>query len=278
MSKLRVSAIQRGCVYDGPGVRTTIFLKGCTLHCPWCCNPENISFKQEWFIDDSKCIKHKGIVSELCASCKRNHGDRAIKKCPFSVAEPVCHDWLPAELFLQIEKDKELYGKSGGVTFSGGEPLMQADALLPVLEMCKKQNLNIAFETTLFVSKKNIAVIIPYADIMIVDLKLQPEQRDIPNYINCISENLDLIKKQGINIFYRLVFVNSLISIKEKICKQLKSLGVEEIELLKCHHLGARKYEKLNKESVDFTADERLFQNFSEYLQSEQLIVTQLKV
>ena len=278
MSKLRVSAIQRGCVYDGPGVRTTIFLKGCTLHCPWCCNPENISLEQEWFFDDSKCIKHKGIVSELCASCKRNDGYRAITECPFSVAEPVCHEWLPSDLFLQIEKDKELFGKSGGITFSGGEPLIQADALLSVLEMCKKQNVNIAFETTLYVGKKSIAAVIPYVDIMIVDLKLQPEQGDIPNYMNSISENLDLIKKQGITVFYRLVFVNSLITIKEKICKQLKSLGVEEIELLKCHHLGARKYEKLNKESVDFTADERLFQNFSEYLQSEQLKVTQLKV
>ena len=96
--------------------------------------------------------------------------------------------------------------------------------------------------------------------------------------MNSISENLDLIKKQGINVFYRLVFVNSLMPIKEKICKQLKSLGVEKIELLKCHHLGARKYEKLNKKSVDFTADERLFQIFSEYLQSEQLKVIQLKV
>lgn len=278
MSKIRVSAIQRGCVYDGPGVRTTVFLKGCTLHCPWCCNPENISLEQEWFFDDSKCIKYKGIASELCASCKRNDGERAIAECPFSVAEPVCHDWLSSDLFLQIEKDKELFGKSGGVTFSGGEPLMQADALLPVLEMCKKQNVNIAFETTLYVGKKNIAAVIPYADIMIVDLKLQPELGDIPNYIDCISENLDLIKKQGINVFYRLVFVNSLITIKEKICKQLKSLGVEEIELLKCHHLGAKKYEKLNKKSVDFTADERLFQNFSEYLQLEQLKVTQLKV
>ena len=181
-------------------------------------------------------------------------------------------------MFQQIEKDKELFGKSGGVTFSGGEPLIQANALLPVLEMCKKHNVNIAFETTLYVGKKNIAAVIPYADIMIVDLKLQPEQGDIPNYMNSISENLDLIKKQGINVFYRLVFVNSLMPIKEKICKQLKSLGVEKIELLKCHHLGARKYEKLNKKSVDFTADERLFQNFSEYLQSVQLKVTQLKV
>lgn len=102
------------------------------MHCPWCCNPENISLEQEWFFDDSKCIKRKGIASELCASCKRNDGDRAITECPFSVAEPVCHDWLPFDLFLQIEKDKELFGKSGGVTFSGGEPLIQADALLPV--------------------------------------------------------------------------------------------------------------------------------------------------
>lgn len=53
MNKIRIISIQRGCVYDGPGVRTTVFLKGCNLHCPWCCNPESINYKEEWYIDET---------------------------------------------------------------------------------------------------------------------------------------------------------------------------------------------------------------------------------
>lgn len=278
MNKLRVSAIQRGCVYDGPGVRTTVFLKGCTLHCPWCCNPENISKEQEWFIDESKCLKNKGIDSVLCISCERNGGDNAIVKCPFSISEPVSSDLESSELMLQIEKDKDVFGGDGGVTFSGGEPLVQSYELIPVLQECKKQDIKIAFETTLFAGKKNVERVIPFTDVMIVDLKLQPEQSNIPNYLSRISENLSLIKAQNIKVIYRMVFVNSMMQAKESIYKQLKSFDVENIELLKCHNLGAKKYGKLNMESEDFTADENSFQEFSAYLQSKQIKVSELKI
>lgn len=278
MNKIRVSSIQRGCVYDGPGVRTTVFLKGCTLHCPWCCNPENISSEQEYFIDDKKCLKFKGINSALCTSCERNQGGKSILECPFGIARPVSQMMDASDLVFEIEKDKDLYATNGGVTFSGGEPLLQSECLLPVLRDCKELNIGIAFETTLYVAERLLKEVLPYANIMIVDLKLQPEQGNIPNYFNCISRNITLVKAKEIEIFYRLVFVNSMLGVKEKIYHSLKTLGVDKIELLKCHHLGSKKYEKLHLKSEDFTADEGEFQEFSEYLLSQTINVSQLKI
>lgn len=75
MKSLEVTNIQRGCVYDGPGVRTTVFLKGCSLCCPWCCNPETITREDAFYIDNSKCLKYQGISSSICNACEKYGGE-----------------------------------------------------------------------------------------------------------------------------------------------------------------------------------------------------------
>ena len=87
MKQLEVTAIQRGCVYDGMGVRTTVFLKGCPFSCPWCCNPETLYSSPLFFIDNQKCIKEKGLSSSLCRKCIRNGGFDTLECCPFGVSE-----------------------------------------------------------------------------------------------------------------------------------------------------------------------------------------------
>lgn len=274
MSKLRISSIQRGCVYDGPGVRTTIFLKGCCFHCPWCCNPENISVAEENFVDDKKCIFFQGMDSRICIDCERRGGNKSISKCPFGVSVPVAQDIDSSEVYELIERDKESFGENGGVTFSGGEPLLQAKQLTSILQSCKANNVHVLFETTLFVSPELLNAVLPYTDNMIVDLKLQSEQGDISRYLKTLAANLAIVERHNIAIHYRLVFVNSMLSVKHNVLNQLKSLKVVSVELIKCHNLGKMKYEKLQQENHDFTAADDMYEEFALFLNVNGIVVS----
>lgn len=266
MKLLRVTNIQRGCVYDGPGVRTTVFLKGCSLRCPWCCNPETISFEKQWFIDDTKCLYLHGNASKLCEQCERVHGQRSISECLFGVAEAVSSDYSVDELFKILLKDKNLYKESkGGVTFSGGEPLMQAESLVMLLHKLKEVGIHITFETTLVASEKSLEFVLPYANLFIIDLKLQPQMKlTDSDYINCIQHKLSSLYDK--NKLFRLVFVDDVYAHKEDILYALRKLDVTSIELLLCHNLGEKKYEKLSKQNQLFNADATKMESFRFYL------------
>lgn len=135
---LKITNIQRGCVYDGPGVRTTVFLRGCTYRCPWCCNPETIS-ERDHYLDWAKCQDYKGRTSTLCDSCERLGGKKPLSECPFGVYEKTYKEYDAKSLERELEKDYELMRASGGgVTFSGGEPLLFAKELEPILESLVK--------------------------------------------------------------------------------------------------------------------------------------------
>lgn len=132
------TAIQRLCLHDGPGVRTTVFLKGCSLNCPWCCNPE----------------------TKTDAPYRYENG------------EVVVRSWDREQLYARIIKDKEYFGPDGGVTFSGGEPLLQAEALQPLAERLKKENISIFVETSLFAPHVNFQLLDGCIDGYIVDFKV----------------------------------------------------------------------------------------------------------
>ena len=268
---INITSIQRGCVYDGPGVRTTIFLKGCSLHCPWCCNPETILSEHQWFIDNSKCLKSKHIYSKLCVGCERLNGDKKIAECPFNVAIPVSRSYQLDELVELILKDKDSYNHEGGVTFSGGEPLLQSVSLIPLLQRLKRDNIHIAFETSLFVSLKNIRDVLPFSDYFLVDLKLQREQGLSEGYRRQIMKNLFDLKQNGKDIVYRLVFVNSVYDDKEMILNRLRNMDIHSIEILKCHNLAEKKYEKLKMRNTDYTPSEKKLRLFSDYLLSNRI-------
>jgi len=130
---VRITNIQHFSLHDGPGIRTTVFLKGCNLKCPWCANPECISSK---------------IQGEFG------------------------YDISLEKLEQEIVKDKPFYETGGGVTFSGGEPLLQINDLEPLLKSLKNKNINICFETALFVPEKYLKIAKKYSDEFIVDIKM----------------------------------------------------------------------------------------------------------
>lgn len=279
--KLRVTSIQRGCVYDGPGLRTTVFLKGCTMRCPWCCNPETISKEEEYFIDDSKCFLRNGSTSKICGDCERNGGKKEISDCPFGVSEPVSKDYTAEELYDLLSRDFELMQSSGGgVTFSGGEPLLQIDALEPLLVKLKSDGIHIAFETTLTTSDDSIRKAADFANLLIVDLKVQPEHPLYNNdtYIEKLYKRIHHYREKNINLSYRIVYVNSMLAEVGNVVKILEEANINHIELLLCHNLGSNKYHKLNMEGENFSADRNGYDEFSNLLCDRQIIINKLYV
>ena len=267
MKQLRVTNIQRGCVYDGPGVRTTVFLKGCSMHCPWCCNPETISYEKQWFVDNRKCVLRQGVSSRLCERCERLNGVRSIQRCPYGIAEPAFHDYSTEELLEILLKDNELYKEShGGVTFSGGEPLLQSEILVSLLNRLNELNIHIAIETTLFASEEALGFVLPYIGYYIIDLKLQPQMKlSDESYLVGIKTKLSLLS--GKLKCFRLVFVDEVFDYQEEVLNALQQLEVvDSMELLLCHNLGKKKYEELGVEHQQFIADVRKAESFRIFL------------
>ena len=266
MMLLRVTNIQRGCVYDGPGVRTTVFLKGCSLHCPWCCNPETISYEEQWFIDDRKCVLRQGRSSQLCAPCERQDGTRSIQSCPYGVAEPTSYDYSTEELLEILLKDKELYKEShGGVTFSGGEPLLQSEKLVSILSELKGLNVHIVLETTLVASEKAINLVLPYVDLYIIDLKLQPQMKLYNHrYLKKMQQMLSYMQNK--KKYFRMVFVNEVLDKIDDVLSTLQFLDINKIELLLCHNLGKNKYLHLSYKYANYSASPEKMAYFFDYL------------
>lgn len=278
MNRLEITSIQRGCVYDGQGVRTTIFLKGCPFACPWCCNPETLNSSRSYFIDDEKCLLLHNIPSSLCRNCERNGGNTPVSTCPFGVYTPTSENISDVkELAEEVLKDKGLFAISGGgVTLSGGDPLLHADALIPFLKILSKENISCAVETTLYFKDCNrIRMLAPFIDEWIIDLKLQKENYR-KDYLKMITNNLAVLHSFGKRIRFRLVYIES-IDAKETV-RNLISLGVTSLELIKCHGLSRSKYVKLNIPFIDYTPKEEAYLNFIERLSHTDIKVKSLKI
>ena len=223
-NKICVTNIQRMCFHDGPGIRTTVFLKGCSLHCPWCSNPENISTKIQNYEKDG----NKGTYGKYYSA---------------------------EEIFKEVLKDKAFWGNDGGVTFSGGEALMQADALQKLLLMLKELSIHTAVETALFAPKVNIEKIYKLIDYFIVDLKIL----DPVECKNILGGNVDVF----IDNFNRLYEMGKLSLIRipcseeytltdnniDLITKFLVNHKHIPVQIFKIHGLGEKKYKSLGLES-----------------------------
>lgn len=262
-------------------MRTTVFLKGCTMRCPWCCNPETISADEEFFIDDSKCLLKNGHASKFCESCERNGGNKKLCECPFGVSEPVSKDYTAVELYEMLSKDFILMRSSGGgVTFSGGEPLLQIDSLESLLKKLKDDGIHIAFETTLTTSSESIKKAVQYVDLFIVDMKLQPEHPLYRNerYLRKLESTISELRIKNVTICYRLVFVDSLAGDYDFALSVLKSLGVEDVELLCCHNLANKKYSRLGRECYNFAANHSLLEEFANKLNNDNIKTIKLTI
>lgn len=221
--------IQRMCFHDGPGIRTTVFLKGCGIHCPWCANPENISFQIQ-----SYCEKNTG---QICRYGK---------------------EFDTEELLQILERDEGFWGSDGGVTFSGGEPLQQAFGLLGIWEALKAKKVHMAAETSLFVPEENVRAAMAYMDFLYVDVKLlEPEicLRVLGGKIDNYLENVQLLSENGKQIHFRIPCLEEYTLMPrnlDRVYAFLEKYKQYPVELFAVHNLGDYKYHSLKMEPGQF--------------------------
>ncbi len=225
--------IKKYAIHDGPGIRTTIFFKGCPMDCWWCHNPESQMKEPEPFNDS---LKTNSLY--LC----ENDG------------EIIGRNVSVKEVMKEIEKDIIFYEESnGGVSFSGGEPLMQKDFLNELLINCKKNGLHTTLDTAGCVSKEIILEIAPNVDLFLYDLKLMDDKKH-QKYTGIsnkeLLENLLLLSEMKCNIIVRIPIIPTVNDSKEDIVdfgKFIQKLNIIRVDLLPYHSIGEEKYKKLKK-------------------------------
>lgn len=255
--------IQRFCVYDGPGIRTTVFLKGCNMRCKWCHNPESFRTEPELMYHVDKCTACRGC--EVCpegvhrfSETGEHQIDRArctacgacAKVCPKGALEISGRYAAAGEIMEVVEKDEKYYQASGGgVTFSGGEASMQPDFLLALMEACKKRGYHVALETNGLIRKDFLDRFINAVDLFLFDYKLtdsaaHKEWTGVPN--EAILERLDQIDKKGGKVSLRcpvIPGVNDNAEHFEKI-RQMKEryTCIADTEIMSYHDVGKAKW------------------------------------
>lgn len=294
-------------VHDGPGIRLTLFMKGCPLHCLWCHSPESQAFPTELNWMAMKCV---GI--EKCGNCLNVCPHDCIKpgskkldlqsneevtivdtdrtncdncgKCAQACTSKALYmcgtDYTLEEVMQRVKRDVPFFKRSGGgVTVSGGECLCQPEFLLEILKACKAEGIHTAVDTTGFAPWSSIEMVLPYTDIFLYDLKnmdsrLHKLATGVPNEL--ILENAQKIAKAGGKFQIRIPMIPLFNDSKEsfeQFGKFICSLGeaVEVVQLLPYHKMGTVKWERLQKHNKVFESvppKDELVQARKAYLES----------
>lgn len=262
--------IKRYCINDGPGIRVTLFMKGCPLRCVWCHNPEGIANHKEKLYTKKKCIgcltcvevcphhalalTPQGIVTDpsLCVLC-----GTCVGECPTLALEMSGTDYPVDYLMDEIKKEIPVIDRSGGgVTFCGGEPLMHPDLLLELLKRCGELDLHRAVDTTLLARPELVREVMAHTELFLVDLKMMDSEKHrfycgVPNEL--ILSNLRMVAEAGKDFFIRIPLIEGVNADPDNIGRSarfLASLPWERkvVNLLPYHDIGKNKHEKLGTE------------------------------
>lgn len=233
-----VFSIEECSVYDGPGIRTTVFLKGCPLRCSWCHNPEGQEFAPKIVKSPNGCLH--------CGRCEEEQGytEKSIAACPRQLLRWCGEAYTPEQLTQKLLKNKRLLD---GVTFSGGEPLAQPAFLMECLQMLKGQ-LHRAVQTSGFAAEGVFQTMLQNTDYVLFDLKIMDEKDHLfhTGQSNAtILKNFDLLVKSGVAFVARTPLIPGVTDTVENlsaIAKLLQSYGVDDIELLPYNPMAGSKY------------------------------------
>ncbi|MGE5440197.1 MAG: glycyl-radical enzyme activating protein [Bacteroidota bacterium] len=262
--------IQRFSLHDGPGIRTTIFLKGCPLNCLWCHNPESKSFFPEISFAGELCEGCRKKVNNFlrtsegevtpedlkdfpfCQSCREN-----ILKSPKGSLKIIGRSQSAEEVLKEVLKDLDYYKNSkGGVTISGGEPLAQLKFTLELLKDLKESGIHTAVETCGLAPRESFRKLLPFTDLFLFDYKATGEEphRKLTGAGNkAILDNLDFLYENKARIILRLPLIpgvnDSLEHLKAIACLAEKYTELSGIEIMSYHNIGNDKAWKIGKPS-----------------------------
>lgn len=256
--------IQRGSLVDGPGMRTVVFFKGCNLRCSWCHNPESQSSQPELMIEKDRCTDC-GLCRQVCKHPRHCTlcGD-CVAYCPGKARKFFGKRWSLEDVFDQIRKDTAFYKSTGGgVTFSGGECMLQPDGLLALLMRCKEQNIHTAVDTAGHIPWESFEKIIPFTDLFLYDVKCLDSARH-REYTGAgnerILENLSRLLAMDKDVIIRIPVVAGINDDPvemTKLQKLLRSWGrPRAVELLPYHSMGEGKRRALGMPCRPYRAPE----------------------
>jgi pyruvate formate lyase activating enzyme len=228
--------IKKFALHDGPGIRTTVFFKGCSLDCWWCHNPESIRNLPERIK-----VKSLNKSNKLCDEPEELFGK----------------EYSVKELLREIKKDLVFYDESGGgVTFSGGEPLLQVKFLREILQLCNASGIKTAVDTSGYVGKDSFSKIYDYADLFLFDLKIIDDDfhRKFTGVSNkLILSNLKFLTEKGDKVIIRIPLIPEITDTEKNLSElasylmQLKN--IRKIDLLPYNEIAESKYKRFNKPS-----------------------------
>ncbi|MCP4312356.1 MAG: glycyl-radical enzyme activating protein [Bacteroidetes bacterium] len=231
MPAANIFDIKRFAVHDGPGIRTTVFLKGCPLRCWWCHNPESQSVKPIT-VDVERKLRGKSVMG------KKTYGELVEIE----------------ELYGRLERDRLFYEESGGgVTFSGGEPLMQPEALEALLRACESGGLHTTVDTCGFAPREHFEGIVDYTGLFLYDLKnmdakIHREYAGVDNSL--ILSNADYLLEKGARVIFRIPVIPGINTGEDELKRFLSYVEerkdhLEEVHLLPYHRIAGNKYSRL---------------------------------
>ncbi|QXM05297.1 trans-4-hydroxy-L-proline dehydratase activase [Crassaminicella indica] len=265
MNKGRIINIQRYCVHDGPGIRTTVFFKGCPLACWWCHNPESQRYEKEIMYNEEKCTLCKMCEKKCVVQCIRLKEhifydpnqcvfcENCIDFCINNARELVGKEYTLSELMQEIEKDQIFYDESGGgVTLSGGEVMSQIEFVEELVKSCHSKGISVAIDTCGYAPFESFEKIINYTDVFLYDLKIMDPKKH-EQYTGkdnkIILNNLKCLSEKGASIYLRIPLIEGINTDDENIKEMIiftKDLNIQRVHLLPFHEIGSDKYKRLN--------------------------------